>query len=453
MRGFPLFLLACMAGTAPAADWPQYLGPNRDGIWHETGILQKFPNSGLTQVWKMPIGAGYTGPAVVNGRVYLCDYKLKEQSNLLDQSGFQTPTASGNERVLCLDAKTGKELWKHEYPVTYKRLQYASGPRATPTVDGDRVYTLGAMGDLICLETATGKVLWKKSFLEDFKSRLPIWGFAGAPLVDGDKLISLVGGGDENQLVMAFNKTTGDILWSSQTLTQSDAGYAPPVIYDLAGKRTLVIWHSKGVVGLDPETGKRYWLHPMDVKAALTAPMPRMLPGDRLFLTAFYEGSTMLKITSSETPEVLWKGKGRSEMPDRSETLHSIMPTPFIEGEHIYGVCSYGELRCIKSATGERVWMTRKPTVGTPTDEGKPTRWGNAFLTKQGDRYFLFNEQGELIIARLSPEGYQEIDRTKIIAPSNRMAGRPVVWVSPAFADRKIFIRNDKEVICYSLSE
>jgi outer membrane protein assembly factor BamB len=449
--GIVVVAVLVFAAPAVADDWPQYLGPKRDGVWRETGVLDSFPPGGPAVLWKKPVGAGFSGPAVAAGRVYLTDFHTGDGQKAA-QTGPGHPSVAGVERALCLDAKDGSQIWKHEYPCTYKNLQYASGPRATPTVDGDRVYTLGAMGDLVCLDAAKGQPLWKKNFLTDYNARLPIWGFAAAPLVDGDKLICLTGG-DANRLVVAFDKKTGREIWTALTLTESDAGYSPPMIYDLAGKRTLVIWHSRAVVGLDPETGKEYWSQRFDVKVALTAPAPRPVGGDRLLVVAFYEGSMMLRIKPDGPPVVLWKDKGKGEMAERSDTLHSIIPTPVVKGGYIYGVCSYGELRCLNADTGERVWFTRKPTVGTPTEEGKAIRWGNAFLTEHADRFFLFNEKGELVIARLSPSGYEEIDRAKVIAPTNRMPGRPVVWVPPAFADRKMVVRNDAEVVCVSLAK
>jgi len=223
------------------------------------------------------------------------------------------------------------------------------------------------------------------------------------------------------------------------------------MIYTFGKTRTAVIWHSKGVLGLDPDTGKRLWLQPFDVRYGLTAPTPRQL-GERLFVTAFYDGPMMLKV-GDKSISVDWKGNGKGETVGKTDKLHSIMPTPFIIDGYIYGICSYGELRCIRADTGERVWETRIPTVGKKGEEGKPTRWGNAFLTQHGDRFFIFNEQGELIIAKLTPKGYEEIDRAFIIKPDNKMAGRPVVWVQPAFAGKCIYVRNDSEIVCVDLSK
>src|SRR4051794_9405914 len=157
-----------LSTTARADDWPQWLGPQRDGVWRETGILEKFPKGGPKVLWRTPLGGGYAGPAVADGRVYVLDRVLdpgvKNPSNPFDRG-----SVAGQERVLCLDAASGKELWKHEYRTTYS-ISYPSGPRTTPVVRGGKVYTLGAMGDLLCLDAASGKVLWSKNFPADYKA-------------------------------------------------------------------------------------------------------------------------------------------------------------------------------------------------------------------------------------------------------------------------------------------
>jgi len=449
MRRLSLLLVLVVPMTIVRADdWPQWLGPNRDGEWQETGILEKFPPGGPKVVWKVKTGQGYGGPAVTQGKVFFGDRILTDKDGKQDTS-IRSGT-KGVERMLCLDQKTGEQLWKHEYTIEYK-ISYGAGPRCTPTVDGDRVYMLGPMGDLNCYNVADGKVLWSKNFLKDYDAKLNIWGFAAHPLVDGDKLICLVGGSEE-RLVVAFDKKTGEELWTSQSL-MADAGYSAPVIYDFGGRRTLVIWHSRAAIGLDPEMGKRLWSYPWQIKFGLTAPMPKKIGADQLFLTAFYDGPVMLKIGSESTPSEVWKPVSKGEKPGQTAGIQSIMPTPYLKDGHIYGVCSYGELRCISAKTGERLWETRKPVVGTPTEEGKETRWGNAFLTPNGDRFFLFNEQGELIIAKLSPKGYEEIDRAKILAPTNKMAGRLTVWCHPAYAGKCLFVKNDEEMVCVDLAK
>jgi outer membrane protein assembly factor BamB len=165
-----------------------------------------------------------------------------------------------------------------------------------------------------------------------------------------------------------------------------------------------------------------------------------------LFVTCFYDGPILLRPGESNTPGVVWRGKGKNER--NTDGLHSIISTPFIDDGYIYGVCSYGQLRCLKAATGERIWETLAATTG-----GKEERWANAFLIKNGDRFFLANEKGDLILARLTPAGYQEISRTRLLKPTNTAAGREVVWSHPAFANRCIYARNDVELVCASLAQ
>ena len=436
-----VLLGAVTASAARADDWPQWMGPRRDGVWRETGILKEFPKGGAKVLWRTPIGGGYAGPAVADGRVYVTDRILPEGAKN-PANPFGRDKVTGKERILCLKEATGEVLWKHAYDCPY-RLSYPAGPRATPVVHGGKVYTLGAMGDLLCLNAADGKVLWSKNFPRDFKARVPMWGFAAHPLLDGDQIICLVGG--ENSAVVAFDKDSGKELWRALSMKSSDMGYCPPMIFKVGGRRQLIVWHPESVNSLDPETGKLYWSQEFPVKANLTIPTPR-LDGGLLLVSSFYDGSMMLKLDAKEpAATVLWKGKSHSET--RTDGLHSIISTPFIKDGYIYGVCSYGQLRCLKEATGERVWQTLAATT-----DGEPIRWANAFLVPQGDRFFLFNDQGDLIIARLTPKGYDEISRTHILEPTNRMANRPVVWSHPAFANRHVYARNDKEIVCVDVA-
>lgn len=437
-------LLAPGSLVAPlrADDWPQWLGPRRDGVWRETGIVDKFPVEGPKYRWRTPIGMGYAGPAVANGRVYVTDRFLSPKIKNPDNAFDRKPVVAGNERILCLDEKTGTILWKHEYDCPYQ-VSYAAGPRTTPLVHDGKVYTLGTMGDLLCLDAEKGKVLWERHFLKEFDVKVPQWGFAAHPLIDGDKLICVVGG--EGSVAVAFHKDSGKVLW--RNLKAAEPGYCPPIIIEAGGKRQLIIWHPEAVNGLDPETGKLYWSQPFSVKAGMTIAQPRQ-DGDRLFITCFYSGAMMLKLDEQKPAATLvWKGKGRSEQARLTDCVHSTMSTPVFKGDWIYSVCSYGQLRCIKADNGDRVWETLKAT----TD--KLERWGNAFLVAHEDRYFLFNELGDLIIAKLTPAGYDEISRQHVIEPTNKMAGRPVVWVHPAFANKSCYVRNDKEIVCVSLAK
>jgi outer membrane protein assembly factor BamB len=430
-----------------AEDWPQWLGAKRDGVWREKGLIGKFPKDGPKVLWRYDIGGGYAGPAVVGDKVFVND-RLLDKGQKDPDNPFKRANSTGKERLLCLDASSGKLLWKHEYDCKYT-MSYPCGPRATPAVDGDKVYSLGAMGDLYCLNAKDGSVVWHKNFLKEYGASVPVWGFSCHPLVIGDQVITLVG---RDPTVVSFDKNTGKELWKSLKLESGEIGYCPPMLYSFGGKEQLIIWHSEAVVGLEPKTGKEIWSHPWLLKANLSIPTPRQV-GNKLFLTAFYNGSLMLQIDGEKVTEV-WKSKARGEQPTQTDKLHSIMSTPVIKGDHIYGVCSYGELRCLTLDKGTRVWSEL-----TASGAGKaPERWANAFLVEQGDRFVLFNELGELILADLTPKGYKEIDRAKILSPTGQLAGgfssaRKIVWSHPAFANKCVFARNDKEIVCVSLAE
>lgn len=421
-----------------ADDWPQWLGPSRDSVWRESRIIERFPTNGPPIVWRTSVGGGYAGPAVAQGRVFLIDRLLAPgTSNPADP--FERSAIRGMERVLCLSEKDGRTVWKHEYECPYS-ISYPAGPRAAPLVDEGKVFTLGAEGNLLCLQAANGDVIWSKDFKKDFGTKTPMWGFAGHPLLDGNRLICLVGGAGST--AVAFDKNTGREIW--RALTADEPGYSSPVIYEAGGKRQLILWHPEAANALDPETGKLYWSVPFKSRAGMTIATPRKLD-DLLFFTSFYSGSLMLRLDPSEpTATIVWHTVKVNE----KETTHlnAVMCTPFLEDGFIYGVCSYGQLRCLNARTGERVWETFQATTG-----GDPVRWANAFIVKNGSRFFLFNEKGDLIIANLSPRGYEEISRAHLLEPTGSAAGRPVLWSHPAFANRHFFARNDKEIISVDL--
>src|SRR4051812_1364494 len=422
-------LLAAATCPAIAADWPQWGGPERDSVWREEGIVEKLPavdpTTGLLpRKWTAKIGSGYAGPAVANGRVFVTD-RVADQ-NL--------------ERVLCFDAQSGKELWKHEYETRYT-ISYPLGPRATPTVDESRVYTLGAMGHLFCFDVATGKIVWQKNLPADFGTKIPAWGMAGAPLVDGDQLIVLAGG-TPRAMVMSLDKQTGKERW--RALDGPEPGYSAPVILEFGGQRQLIIWHPKAVVGLDPASGKALWQVPFEVQAGLTIPTSRKI-GNRLFVTSFYNGPLMIDLgANGVTPQILWR-TGPESTERRNDSLHAIMSSPIVTEDCIYGVGSYGEMRCLDTKTGHIVWETYDAT-------GRD-RWGNAFLVPHGDRDVISNEQGDLIFAKLSREGYQELSRAKMIEPTQPIGRRMTVWSHPAYAMRSVFARNDGELIRVDLKK
>lgn len=442
MRMAFLSILLCLTATLSpgfADDWPQWLGPQRDSVWRETGILQRFPEGGPRVLWRAPVALGYSGPAVAEGRVFVMDYEV-ESGKVTNNPGARD-MLQGTERVLCLDAKTGGLLWKHEYPRPY-RVSFGGGPRCTPTVVGGKVYALGGEGNLWCLDAQTGRVLWSKDFVEDYGAETPFWGVSAHPLVDGDVLYALVGG--PGSVAVAFDRHSGREIW--RALSAPAQGYCPPTMIEHGGRKQLLIWHSESVNSLDPMTGQVFWTVSVKPSFEMSICAPRLL-GDDLFVTAYNEASALLRLGQSDgqpTAEVVWRGNPRN-------SVYCANATPFLEDGMIYGCdVNSGKLMGVRMETAERVWETWEPTLG---DVQRGGRYGTAFLVKHEDRFFLFNEQGDLILARLSPEGYEELDRARILEPTNEVFGRALVWSHPAFAYRCVFARNDKELICVSLAE
>ncbi len=434
-----LLLILFSASIALADDWPQWLGPQRDSVWREDGILQKFPAAGPPVRWRTPIGGGYSGPSVAHGRVYLMDRQVSRDS-AAPPDPMQRGMINGSERVLCLDESTGKIIWHYDYDCPYT-MSYSAGPRATPTVGDGKVYALGGEGNLSCLDAESGKIIWSRDFKKDYGVNTPTWGFAGHPLLDGNRVICLVGG--SNTTVVAFHKDDGKEVWHA--LTAREPGYSAPVIIEAGGKRQLIAWTPQWLNSLNPETGEVYWTQPLNVRMGMSISTPRKLD-DLLFITSFFSGAVALRLDSAKPDAaIVWQSKKISEQ--NTDALHCTTCTPFLEDGYVYGVCSYGQLRCLKAGTGDRLWETLAAT----TPDNKPARWATAFIVKNGDRFFLFNEKGDLIIAHLTPKGYDEVSRAHILEPTNTDPGRAVVWSHPAFANRCIFARNDKEIICVDL--
>lgn len=430
-----LVIASCCGAAVQAEDWPQWLGPQRDSQWREEGIVNRIPAEGLKVLWRVPVKYGYAGPAVANGRVYVPDLIVEEGE--LQNSPSGRSELRGRERLLCLDAATGKVLWQDEEPVVY-RLSYPSGPRATPTVADGKVYMLGAEGHLRCLDAATGKRLWTRDFQKDYGAETPIWGFCSAPLVDGQKLICVVGG--KGSLVVAFDKDTGREIWKA--LTAPEPGYAPPTMIEAAGRKQLLIWPPDQLYSLNPETGEVYWQHPLKPDYGMTIMAPRQA-GDYLFASGIGNVGALFKL-SQDKPDasVVWRGKV-------DNAVYCANSTPIIEDETIFGVdCRTGALMAVDLKTGDRLWQTFQPTTGD-----RRAGHGTAFLVQNGDRYFLFNEQGDLIMARITRQGYDEIGRFHVLKPTNEAFNRPVVWSHPAFAQRCVFARNDEEIVCVSLAK
>jgi outer membrane protein assembly factor BamB len=450
MRGLSSRSLLAVLLIAPAAqadDWPQWMGPDRDAVWKETGIVEKFPEGGPKKLWSTPVHQGYAGPAVANGKVYVTDWTVAPGAKA-STNPFAVETAvPGTERVLCLDARTGKELWKHEYKVDYK-VSYAYGPRCTPTVSGGKVYALGTMGDLVCLDAEKGTPVWKKDFKADYKAETPLWGFCGHPLAYQNLLVCLVGGPDA--LVVAFEKDTGKEVWKAlRPAKPKEPGYAPPTLMDLNGVEQVVMYAPTAVTGLDPKSGKSLWsvkTEPGRFGMAIMAPRES---GDRVY-AASNEAAVAFEVKPGAEPAELWRAGGKRD----AKGINPVNMTPFVDGDTIYGVDQPGMLRAVDLKTGKRLWYAFEPVIEKEEEETfQGAGSGTAFLVKNGDRFFLFNEKGSLIIANLSPEGYKEIDKAKLLEPTGAAFGRKVVWSHPAFAEKCVFVRNDKEIACFSLAK
>jgi outer membrane protein assembly factor BamB len=292
-----------------------------------------------------------------------------------------------------------------------------------------------------CLGAADGKVLWQKDLEKLYEIEMPIWGIAGSPLIFQD-LVVLHIGGKNGACIVALNKQSGDEVWKAL----DDRGqYTTPVLVEQAGQPVLICWTGDSASGLEATSGKVLWRHewkPRNMPIGIATPV---VEKNRAFFTSFYDGSLMLEL-DAEKPEmeVLWQIAGRNEID--TEALHSIISTPVFEGGHIYGVDSYGQLRGLDADDGKRLW---EDLTATPR-----ARWSTIHFVKNGDRYWMFNERGELIIGKLSPQGFEEISRAKLLEPTTeqlRMRGG-VCWSHPAFANKCVFARNDKELVCASLA-
>jgi outer membrane protein assembly factor BamB len=420
------------AATLLADDWPHWMGPRRDNVWRETGLVERFPEGGPRVVWRAAVAGGFAGLAVADGRVYVIDFETPENVKV---SNFERTNFGGMERVLCLDEATGDEIWMQKYPVTYT-VSYPAGPRCTPTIVDGKVYTLGAEGHLNCFHAATGQPLWSKNLPEEYQSQTPLWGYSGHPLLDGEKIICVAGG--QGSHAVALNKDTGEEIW--RALSSIDTGYSPPTIIEAAGVRQLILVKPDAVASVDPESGREHWSVPYEASSGCVILSPVKWE-DYLYVGGFNNKSLLLKLAADRPgAEVVWYDKGPA-------AISPVNVQPFADNGVLYGVDQKGVLRAVRLADkAEQLWETPQP-MGD-----RAQRSGTAFIVRQGDRYWLFTDSGELVIARLTPEGYEEIDRAKVIEPTNFAEGRDIVWSMPAYANRRAYIRNDKECICVDLA-
>ena len=436
MKQFTYLLIALFAilpgkmYLASADEWHQWRGEDREGVWNETGIVEEFEGTEISLRWRVPIGSGYSGPSVADGRVYVTDRLTKPKQV---------------ERVHCFDWETGESLWSYTYDCIY-RIDYTAGPRATVTVHDGLAYALGAMGHLHCFDAATGEIVWKRDLNTEYDIEMPIWGIAGAPLVEAEHLIVHIGG-KPDACIVAFDRKTGAEKWRA---LEDNASYSAPIVITQAGKRVLICWTGANIAALDPQTGAVRWLYPFPPEGFEIAIATPIFDQNELFVTEFRQGSLLLKLSPDELAvELGWHRKGRDEQ--HTDALQTTMATPVRFGDYSYGGDSDGDLRCLYARNGDRIWedLSAVPKA----------RWSNIHLVKHPasseNSVWMFNERGELLITELSPEGLNIISRAKLIEPTrdqlNSRGG--VTWAHPAFAYKHVFARNDKELVCANLAK
>jgi outer membrane protein assembly factor BamB len=433
--------LGCMGvfcGIVGADDWPQWMGPQRDGVWREEGVRTELQSADAKVLWRSPVRWGYAGPAVAGGKVYLPDF--------VDSDGDFDPRSQGGrplegiERVVCLDAETGKELWKHEHQVTYA-VSYPGGPRITPTIHDGLLYFQGTMGHLWCLDAQSGEVKWHHDLCAKYQCRPPRWGYAAHPLIHGDLVYVTAGG--KGSVLVAFNRRTGEEVWKA--LSGDEAGYCPPLVTDFAGVSQLLFWYPAGVASLNPATGAIYWELELEPQNAISRMTPRRLD-DKLFVAGPGVGALFKLDSTKPAAEVVWRaGRNNSVFPLNSD--------PHLQDGVIYGVDGESSaIIAVSMESGERLWSDRSATL--TKDAPARVRHGSAFLVhhQANDQFWIMSETGDLILANLDKSGYRELGRQHLLEPTNEAWDRKVLWSHPAFAHQSIFARNDRELIRVDLS-
>lgn len=438
-KGFALAAFAFFATgsfSAYADQWTGWMGDDREGVYRSQGDVALGPETKV--LWKHPIGGGYAGPSVADGKIFVFDYKIASGS--VENDPGRRVNLSGRERLLALDAETGNEIWQHQYECPYS-ISYPAGPRCTPTVDGDRVYTLGSEGDLRCINIADGSVKWKTNFKEDFAAEVPIWGFASHPLIDGDLLYTMVGG--DGQGVVAFDKITGAVRWKT---LDARAGYCPPSMIQFGGEQQLIIYHPEGVVSLDPIDGSQFWTIPIAPLYDMSINRP-MVDGSKMYVSGIRTQAMLIALNPNEpSAKEEWFEDGK-------QAVHCANSTPMFVDGVVYGTdCNEGSLIAVDAKDGSRLWST---FAATQPNETRFVKHGTAFLTRIGEtnQYLILSEIGDLIVAKLTRDGYEELGRKHILEPTGEAFGRDVLWSHPAYVDGIAYARNDKEIVAVKIEK
>ena len=393
-RRNPLIVAAFAVGfchhlSTARADWTHYRGPASNGV--SADKLPAVPKDGPKEVWKASVGTGSSSVTVSGEHV------------------FTMGNTGGKDVVWCLDAKNGKVVWKHEYPLDLDKRMFEGGTAATPTVDGNRVYTVSHQGDLFCLDAATGKPVWYKHYQKDFGGKRPQWGFAGSPTVEGNLVLLDVGGPGAS--TVALDKATGATVWKSG---DDEAGYASPVVATLAGKKTAVLLKASHLVGLEVKDGRELWRAEWKTSYSVNAATP-IVVGDKVFVSSGYgSGCGLFEITGGGASE-RWRNKNLKE--------HINSPTVF-QG-HIYGfdgqAGSGGPLTCLDLAGGAVKWQEKSVAGGS--------------LVLADGKLICLTEKGELVIGEASPGGFKPLAREQVLGKR--------CWVQPTYANGRVFCRNN----------
>ena len=378
-----LSILAIVCSTAQAADWPNYRGPNYNGVSSETGWAASWPEDGPKILWRASLGAGFASMAVSNGRVYA-------MGNI-----------NNNDFLYCFDAATGKEIWKKSYPCPLYSKNHEGGPCATPTIDGDAVYTFSKDGDAIRFNASTGEIIWHKNLNKELSFKHPTWYFAGSPLIVGGLVIYNAG-----TYGVALNKNDGSMIWQNG---KSECGYSTAVPYEIAGQKGLAMAVCDELVGLNPTTGKVLWKLPWKTAYDINA-ADAIIAGETIFISSGYnKGCALLKISGGDV-NIAWQNKNM-----RNQINCSVL----FEG-HIYGfdgqVGGGGQLTCIDLTTGEKKWSQGGMGTGS--------------LMIADSKMIILGERGKLVIAEASPEGFKELASAQILTGK--------CWTVPVLANGRI---------------
>ena len=379
--------LLCLQLSARAEDWPQWRGPNQDGISKETGWLEKWPADGPAKLWDASCGVGYGSFAVAKGRVYTLG-NVQEKDTLY-----------------CFDAETGKARWAYEYPCASKDPNGYHGTRCTPTVEADRVYSVSRAGQLFCLDNTTATVKWAKDFKKDFGGVAPRWGFAGSPLIEKNWLL-VEAGGTNGASVVAIDKVTGDIIWKNGS---DAAGYATLIPFDLGGERCFAQFSADQLIARRMKNGSELWRLPWKTSYGVNAATP-IIQGDEMFISSGYGyGCALLKMTQKDVKEV-WRNKNM-----RNHVNSCVL----VDGS-LYGYDD-SELKCLDWKTGEVKWATK--------DYGK-----GAVVVADG-KLILYSQTGKLGLAEASPAGFKEICSFQALPGKD-------TWANPVLANGRLYVRS-----------